>query len=70
MKVTAYPQLGFHNNPVRETTTQKHLGMFLYFKLNFQEYFENMLSEFNKIIGLLWKLQNTLPRPSSLTIYK
>ena len=27
-KVTAHPQLVLHNNPVHETTTQKHLGMF------------------------------------------
>ena len=44
--------------------------MFLDFKLNFQEHFENMLNKVNKTIGLLRKLQNTLPRPSLLTIYK
>ena len=27
-KVTAHPQLVLNNNPVHETTTQKHLGMF------------------------------------------
>ena len=70
VKVTAHPQLVFNNNPVHETATQKHLGMFLDFKLNFQEHFENMLNKVNKTIGLLRKLQNTLPRPSLLTIYK
>ena len=44
--------------------------MFLDFKLNFQEHFENMLNKVNKTIGLLRKLQNTLHRPSLLTIYK
>ena len=29
-----------------------------------------MLNKVNKSIGLLRKLQNTLPRPSLLTIYK
>ena len=29
-----------------------------------------MLNKVNKTIGLLRKLQNTLPRPSLLTIYK
>ena len=43
--------------------------MILDFKLNFQEHLENMLNKVNKTIGL-WKLQNTLPRPSLLTIYK
>ena len=70
VKVTAHPQLVSNNNPVHETATQKHLGMFLEFKLNFQEHFENMLNKVNKTIGLLRKLQNTLPRPSLLTIYK
>ena len=70
VKVTAHPQLVFNNNPVHETATQKHLGMFLDFKLNFQEHFQNMLNKVNKTIGLLRKLQNTLPRPSLLTIYK
>ena len=44
--------------------------MFLDLKLNFQQHFENMLNKVNKTIGLLRKLQNTLPRPSLLTIYK
>ena len=50
VKVTAHPQLVFNNNPVHETATQKHLGMFLEFKLNFQEHFENMLNKVNKTI--------------------
>ena len=70
VKVTAHPRLVFTNNPVCETTTQKHLGMFLDFKLIFQEHFENMLNKVNKTMGLLRKLQNTLPRPSLLTIHK
>ena len=70
VKVAIHPQLVFNNNPVHETGTQKHLGMFLDFKLNFQKHFENMPNKVNKTIGLLRKLQNTLPRPSLLTIYK
>ena len=48
VKVTAHPQLVFNNNPVHETATQKHLGIFLDFKLSFQVHFENMLSKVNK----------------------
>ena len=44
--------------------------MFLDFKLNFQEHFEKMFNKVNKTIGILRKLQNTLPRSSLLTIYK
>ena len=36
VKITAHPELVFNNNPVRETATQKHLGMFPDFKLNFK----------------------------------
>ena len=71
VKVTVHPQLVFNNNPVHENAAQKHIGMFLDFKLNFQEHFQNMLNKVNnKTIELLPKLQNTLPRPSLLTIYK
>ena len=35
VKVTSHPRLVFNNNSVHETATQKHLGMFLDFKLNF-----------------------------------
>ena len=38
LKVTVHPQLVFNNNPVHETATKKHLGMFLDFKLHFQEH--------------------------------
>ena len=34
-KVKVHPQLVFNNNLVHETATQKHLGMFLDFKLRF-----------------------------------
>ena len=70
VKVTAHPQLVSNNNPVHETATQKHLGMFLDFKLNFQEHFQNMLNKVNKTIGLLRKLQNNLPRLSLFKICK
>ena len=69
IKLTAHSQLVFNNNPVHETSTQKHFGMFLDFKLNFHEHFENMLNKANNI-GLLWKLQNTLLKSSFSTIYK
>ena len=69
VKVTAHPQLVFNNNPVHETATQKHIGMLLDFK-HLQEHFENMLNKVNKTVGLIPKLQDTLPRPSLLTTYK
>ena len=70
IKVTVHTQLVFSNNAVHETSTQKHLAMFLHVKLNSQEHFESMLNKVNKTIGLLRKLHSTLPRPSLLTVYK
>ena len=48
IKITAHPQLAFNDNPINETSTQKHLGIFLDFKLHFQDHFKNMLNKVNK----------------------
>ena len=56
VKVIAHHQLVFNKNPVHETTTQNHLGIFLNFKLNFLEHFENIFNKANKTIELPWKL--------------
>ena len=64
------PPLHFNNIEVTQLTTQKHLGMILDVKLDFQGLLKNIYSKVNKTIGLLRKLNNTLPRLSLLTIYK
>ena len=53
-----------------QSITQKHLGMFLDTKLDFEEYLQSIFIKINKAIDLLWKLHHTLPRSSLLTIYK
>ena len=53
VKVTPHPQLVVNNNAAHETATQKHLGMFVNLKLDFQEHFE-----VNKLIKLLDYHQN------------
>ena len=68
IKVTDHSQLVFNNNPVHQTSIHKHLRIFLDFELTFQENFENVPNKVIKTMGLLRILQNTLPRPSSLTI--
>ena len=65
-----HPTLIFNDNPVHQIALQKHLGMFLDCKLNFEEHFKNIVNKINKTIGLLRKFQNFLPRKSLLTIYK
>ena len=66
IKVVAHPELLFNKTPVHNTSTQKHLGIFLDYKLNFQEHLGNMLNKVNKNVGLLQRLQSTLPRSSLL----
>ena len=50
--------------------TQKHLGMFLDTKLDFQGHLKSIFNKVNKTIGLLRKLHSTLPRLPLLSIYK
>ena len=54
--------LSFNNKTVTQSVSQKHLGLFLYTKLDFQGHLKSILNKVNKTIGLLRKLHNTLPR--------
>ena len=55
---------------MKETSTQKYLGMFLDFRLDFQEHWKSLLKKVNKTVALLNKFQNILPRSALLTTYK
>ena len=55
---------------VTQSIAQKHLGMFLDTKLDFQKHFKSIFRKVNNTIGLLRKLHNILPRSPLLTIYK
>ena len=70
LQKSVYPPLHFNNIAVTQSTTQKHLGMILDVKLDFQGHLKNIYSKFNKTIRLLHKLNNTLPRLPLLTVYK
>ena len=65
-----YLPLHFNNIAVTQSITQKHLGMLLDVKLDFQEQFKNTYSNANITIVLLRKLHNTLSRLTLLAIYK
>ena len=54
-----YPLLHFNENLVKLSSTHKHLGMILDFKLNFSLHLENVQNKINKTIGLFRKLQDT-----------
>ena len=57
-----HPTLSFNNIAVTQSVTQKHLGMFLDTKLDFQENLKSLLKKVNKTIGLIRKLHNNLTR--------
>ena len=60
----------FNNNLVNQVHFQKHLGMHLDAKLNFEKHLDNIMSTVAKTIGLLRQPEAVLPRPSLVTIYK
>ena len=69
MKLNHSP-LTFSKSTVSQSTYQKHLGVILEASLSFDEHLITIQSKTNKTIGLLCKLQNTLPRQALITIYK
>ena len=66
----AHPIAYFNEAPVVHTTCQKHLGMYLDEKLNFNYHVKEKIAMANKGIGLSRKLAHVFPRQSLLTIYK
>ena len=70
IKQPIHPPLFFNDIQINQTTNQKHLGMILDYKLNFQDHLQNVFTKVNRSIGLIRKLRSFLPRFSLLTIYK
>ena len=66
----AHPPVIFNNVPVKRCSIQKHLGIHLGEKLNFNHHVKEKITKANKGIGVIKKLSNTLPRDALLTIYK
>ena len=65
-----YTPLHFNSTNVQVADSQKHLGLALDSKLNFNEHIESKISKCNKIIGLMKKVSQILSRKTLLTIYK
>ena len=65
----SHPSLGF-NKIVLQTPYQKILGVILDTRLTFEGHLKVITTKINETIGLLWKLQNILPRLVLRTIYK
>ena len=57
----SHPSIYFNNNPIKLVSSQKHLGMILETKLNFQEHIKNILIKVNTTIGILRKLPTSWP---------
>ena len=65
-----HPSLTFNNSQVTQTECEKHLGLILDNKLNFNEYLKGVLDNISKTMGLIRKSQPIFQRFSLLTIYK
>ena len=65
-----YPPVTFNNNIISTYPHQKHLGVVLDSKLDFNIYIEQKTRNCNKIVGLIRRLSVCLPRKALLTIYK
>ena len=69
-KKALHTPLNFNNSNVKQIAFQKHLGLILDNQLSFEEHLKAIFNKVNKIIGRIWKLRNSLPRPSLLALYK
>ena len=65
-----YPTFHFNSAKIQVADSQKHLGLVLDSKLNFNEHIESKIIKYIKIIGLIKKLSQILSRKNLLTIYK
>ena len=65
-----HPKLTFNGNQVQQCSSQKHLGLFLDNKLDFNKHLDEKISNCNKIIGMTKKLSLSVSRQSLLTIFK
>ena len=59
-----YPPLKFNNNDAQSANSQKHLGLVLDSKVDFNEHVNNKINKCNKSIGIMKKLSLTLSRNS------
>ena len=65
-----HPIVYFNETPVKHTTCQKHLGMYLDEKFHFNHHVKEKIAKSNKGMEQIRKLVHVLPTQSLLTIYK
>ena len=66
----SYPPVRFNNNDIVKCPDQKHFGMALDSKLNFDSQINQKIKKCNELIGLIRRLSVNLPRSALLTIHK
>ena len=66
----SYPPVRFNNNDIVKCPDQKHLGIVLDSKLNFDSHINQKIKKCNKLIGVIRRLSVHLPRGALLTKYK
>ena len=65
-----HPTLHFNQSEVNRTDSQKHLGVILDEKLNFNQHLKVAIEKTTKGISILHKLRYNIPRKSLITLYK
>ena len=66
----SHPPIKFNNNEISKCPHQKHLGIVLDSKLNFNAHVDQKIKKCNRIISLIRRLSINLPRNALLTINK
>ena len=66
----SYPPIKFNNNEISKCLHQKHLGIVLDSKLNFNAHVDQKSKKWNRIIDLIRQLSIILSRNALLTISK
>ena len=65
-----HPVINFNDSPVVDAPYQKHLGLFLDCKLDFNHHVKEKISIANRGIGLIKRLRPIIPQGALLNIYK
>ena len=69
-EIQVQPTINLNNVQVERVSCQKHLGILLEEKLNFEQHIDSAISKVNKGISVIKKLRHDLPRKSLVIIYK
>ena len=69
-QVQVHPTISLNNIQIEKAPYQRHLGLIIKEKLNFEQYIDSAISKVNKGISIIYRFRYRLPRKSLITIYK